>query len=94
MNRIVINIPKSSPENLVNLFRIAAALNIAMRNNITEVQMQTLSQKRNYTYHLEMNDELMQDIIYYLSLTIQPMEETFSLPGSADFLQNCRFKYT
>jgi len=46
MNRIVINIPKSSPENLVNLFRIAAALNIAMRNNITAVQMQTLSHEK------------------------------------------------
>jgi hypothetical protein len=45
MNRIVINIPKSSPANLVNLFRIAAALNIAMRNSITAVQMQTLSKR-------------------------------------------------
>jgi hypothetical protein len=43
MNKTVINIPKSSPENLVNLFRIAATLNIAMRNSITAVQMQTLS---------------------------------------------------
>jgi hypothetical protein len=39
----VINIPKSSPANLVNLFRIAATLKIAMRNSITAVQMQTLS---------------------------------------------------
>ena len=43
MNRIVINIPNNSPENLVNLFKAAAALNIAMRNSITAVQMQTLS---------------------------------------------------
>lgn len=67
MNRTVINIPKSSPANLVNLFRITAALNIAMRKSITAVQMQTLSKHRmkgKYMYHLEVNDELTQNIIY------------------------------
>lgn len=67
MNRTVINIPKSSPANLVNLFRITAALNIAMRKSITAVQMQTLSKrpmKGKYMYHLEVNDELTQNIIY------------------------------
>ena len=47
MNRIVINIPNNSPANLVNLFKAAAALNIAMRNNMTAVQMQTLSVDKN-----------------------------------------------
>jgi hypothetical protein len=47
MNRIVINIPNSSPANLVNLFKAAAALNIAMRNSMTAVQMQTLSVDKN-----------------------------------------------
>lgn len=68
MNRIVINIPKSSPANLVNLFRITAALNMAMRNSITAVQMQTLSKrpmKGECMCNLEVNDELMKDIIYY-----------------------------
>lgn len=43
MNKIVINIPNSSPANLVNLFITTAALNIAMRNSMKAVQMQTLS---------------------------------------------------
>ena len=42
MNRIVINIPNNSPANLVNLFKAIAALNIAMRNSMRAVQMQTL----------------------------------------------------
>jgi hypothetical protein len=46
MNRIVISIPNSSPANLVNLFRTTAALNIAMRNSMAAVQMQTLSKSQ------------------------------------------------
>jgi hypothetical protein len=39
----VINIPKSSPATLVNLLITLEALNIARRNNMIAVQMQTLS---------------------------------------------------
>jgi hypothetical protein len=48
MNRIVINNPNNSPENLVNLFKAAGTLNIAIRNSMTAVQMQTLSVDKEY----------------------------------------------
>jgi hypothetical protein len=40
--------PKSSPATLVNLLITLEALNIAKRNNMMAVQMQTLQTERKY----------------------------------------------
>jgi hypothetical protein len=91
-NRTVISIPKSSPATLVNLLITLEALNIAKRNSMTAVQMQTLLTWSDGGHNqFNISEKLTQGQVYSISfITILPTPNIAVLLDLPASWQSCK----